>query len=170
MLCDHIHICGPSMTEMSLCYTWQWCRTALKCLYLIHRRNVLALILLTCKIWWAPNNARRWQTGFNLAFKGLMSNIDVCVTGWWYSSNVVEEHLQMGTELEAWGSWLIVSGKWKTSCMIPVDFINTLKLKRMWFATWEMKSSVTCDLAFIKRFVVIYVVKNLPVHTANGTD
>jgi hypothetical protein len=35
-------------------------------------RNVrLTLILLTWKIWWAPNNASRWQIGFNSAFKGL---------------------------------------------------------------------------------------------------
>jgi len=31
----------------------------------------LTLILLTCRIWWAPNNASRWQMGFNSAFKGL---------------------------------------------------------------------------------------------------
>jgi hypothetical protein len=31
----------------------------------------LTLILLTWKIWWAPNNARIWQMGFNWAFKGL---------------------------------------------------------------------------------------------------
>jgi len=31
----------------------------------------LTLILLTWKIWWAPNNARKWQMAFNLAFKGL---------------------------------------------------------------------------------------------------
>ena len=35
-----------------------------KCLY-------LTLILLTWRIWWAPNNASRWQMGFNSAFKGL---------------------------------------------------------------------------------------------------
>jgi len=33
----------------------------------------LTLILLTWKIWWAPNNASKWQMGFNSAFKGLMS-------------------------------------------------------------------------------------------------
>ena len=33
----------------------------------------LTLILLTWRIWWAPNNASRWQMGFNSAFKGLMS-------------------------------------------------------------------------------------------------
>jgi len=31
----------------------------------------LTLTLLMWRIWWAPNNASRWQIGFNLAFKGL---------------------------------------------------------------------------------------------------
>jgi len=34
-------------------------------------RVKLTLNPLTWKIWWAPNNASRWQMGFNLAFKGL---------------------------------------------------------------------------------------------------
>jgi len=34
----------------------------------------LILILLTWRIRWAPNNARKWQMGFNLAFKELMVN------------------------------------------------------------------------------------------------
>jgi len=39
-----------------------------------HSQNLicyLTLILLTWRIWWAPNNASRWQMGFNWAFKGL---------------------------------------------------------------------------------------------------
>ena len=31
----------------------------------------LTLILLTWRIWWAPNNASKWQMGFNSEFKGL---------------------------------------------------------------------------------------------------
>jgi len=31
----------------------------------------LTLILLTWRIWWASNNASRWQMEFNSAFKGL---------------------------------------------------------------------------------------------------
>jgi hypothetical protein len=31
----------------------------------------LTLILLTWRIWWAPNNASRWRMEFNSAFKGL---------------------------------------------------------------------------------------------------
>jgi len=33
--------------------------------------TALTLTLLTWRIWWALNNASRWQIGFNLAFKGL---------------------------------------------------------------------------------------------------
>jgi hypothetical protein len=36
----------------------------------------LTLILLTWNIGWAPNNASKWQMGFNLAFKGL--NLSYC--------------------------------------------------------------------------------------------
>ena len=32
----------------------------------------LTLILLTWRIWRAPNNASKWQMGFNSAFKGIM--------------------------------------------------------------------------------------------------
>jgi hypothetical protein len=34
----------------------------------------VTLILLTWRIWWAPNNASRWRMGFNLVFKGLKSD------------------------------------------------------------------------------------------------
>jgi hypothetical protein len=33
---------------------------------------ILTLILLTWRIWWAPNNASKWHMGFNSAFKGLI--------------------------------------------------------------------------------------------------
>jgi len=32
----------------------------------------LALILLMWRIWWAANNASKWQVGLNSAFKGLI--------------------------------------------------------------------------------------------------
>jgi hypothetical protein len=34
--------------------------------------TTLTLILLTWRIWWAPNNASKWQNGFNWAFKVLI--------------------------------------------------------------------------------------------------
>jgi len=36
-----------------------------------HCTRKLTLILLTWRMWWARNNASKWQVGFNLAFKGL---------------------------------------------------------------------------------------------------
>jgi len=33
--------------------------------------EILTIILLMWRIWLAPNNAGRWQMGFNLEFKGL---------------------------------------------------------------------------------------------------
>jgi len=35
------------------------------------KRAALTLILLTWRIWSAPNNASKWQMGFNSAFKGF---------------------------------------------------------------------------------------------------
>jgi len=37
----------------------------------------LTLILLTWRIWWASNNASKWQMGFKSAFKLLMLNLVV---------------------------------------------------------------------------------------------
>jgi len=37
--------------------------------------NKLTLILITWRIWWAPNNASKWQKGFNSAFKGLKGRV-----------------------------------------------------------------------------------------------
>ena len=36
--------------------------------------HYLTLILLTWRIWWTPNNASRWQVGFNSVFKRLTSS------------------------------------------------------------------------------------------------
>ena len=40
------------------------------------RVNDLTLILLKWRKWWTPNNASKWQMGFNSAFKGLMTSIN----------------------------------------------------------------------------------------------
>ena len=38
----------------------------------------LTLNPLTWKIWWAPNNASRWQMGCNSVFKGLTKGKQLC--------------------------------------------------------------------------------------------
>jgi len=39
--------------------------------HILRTNSPLTLILLMWRIWWAPNNASRWQMVFNSAFKGL---------------------------------------------------------------------------------------------------
>jgi hypothetical protein len=42
----------------------------------------LTLILLTWRIWWAHNNASKWQIGFNSAFEGLnIMSVYFCLSG-----------------------------------------------------------------------------------------
>ena len=43
---------------------WAW-------LSYIRKLLKLTLILITWRIWWAPNVASRWKMGFNTEFKGL---------------------------------------------------------------------------------------------------
>jgi len=33
--------------------------------------------MLMWRIWWAPNNASKWQVGFNSAFKGLNYTMNI---------------------------------------------------------------------------------------------
>jgi hypothetical protein len=44
------------------------------------RQIYLTLNSLTWKIWWPPNNVRKWQMGYNSAFRGLRSTLI------WYSN------------------------------------------------------------------------------------
>ena len=84
----NVHCCVPSQYGIQACYalTGTTCyRTqAQKLLRRPENFNISCmfqenhtmlpystLILLTWRILWAPNNARKWQMGFNLVFKGL---------------------------------------------------------------------------------------------------
>ena len=42
-------------------------------------RYILTLILLTWRKWRTPNNASKWQMGFNSAFKGLILSTHLCL-------------------------------------------------------------------------------------------
>jgi len=46
----------------------------------------LTLILLTWRMWRAPNNAGKWQMGFNSAFKGLITYSCIAYQFWEYAS------------------------------------------------------------------------------------
>jgi len=64
------------------------------------RLTQLTLILLTWKIWWAPNNASRWQMGFNLAFKGLNPSL-------WDTNGVTAEFMKYRMRLKHDCEWWI---------------------------------------------------------------
>ena len=80
----------------------QWMCTCLRPLICYsHVSGPLTLILLTWRIWWAPNNASKWQMGFNSAFKGLKQHLywrhcNTCICSPW---SVL---LGMGVELTLW--------------------------------------------------------------------
>ena len=70
-----------SRCQSTRCYFTSHCESKKKCWTgisptIITKRysptSVLTLNPLTWKIWWAPNNASRWEVGFNSACKGLM--------------------------------------------------------------------------------------------------
>jgi len=74
--CHCCHPKAPSKLSVKLSDFTVW-RHKIKVYIGLHVKyplffQILTLTLLTLRIWWAPNNASRWQMGFNSAFKGLM--------------------------------------------------------------------------------------------------
>ena len=87
--CAHHCICIFKWTYPMCAANWhghprdyQCHYTSLFFLYANQFQYCLTLILLMWRIWWAPNNARKWQMGFFSAFKGLNSlHSVVCTSG-----------------------------------------------------------------------------------------
>ena len=90
LTCTHVHAGPQEMYKSILNSVW-----GLVFIY-------LTLILLTWRIWWAPNNASRWQIGFNWAFKGLINSsltysLDMNVTIKWDTRPWGVRALRVGT-------------------------------------------------------------------------
>ena len=62
---DDLHH-NVTVTYLIVCWTETQLRVG-EC----YKFSGLILILLTWRIWWAPNNVFKWQMGFNSALKGL---------------------------------------------------------------------------------------------------
>ena len=70
------------------------CRSAV-CSHILNSwQIVLTLTLLTWRIWWAPNNASKWQMGFSSAFKGLNPKIGWVEQNIWAWSKVRFDRLR----------------------------------------------------------------------------
>jgi len=81
--------------------------------------KTLTLSLLTLRILGAPNNASRWQMGFNLVFKGLISPW----TAWpWICGTMI---LQNGRNCPPYEIPEDVSVK-KLECIMPVHVLHVL--------------------------------------------
>jgi len=69
----------------------------------------LTLIVLTWRIWWAPNNVSKWQMGFNSAFKGLNKFFYMCIYLELYTRNYILE-IQRDIIINVRISWYISPG------------------------------------------------------------
>jgi len=58
-------------TYMSVHFVIRFCYWYHSCIF----PQSLALFLLMWRIWWAPNNASKWQMGFNSGFEGLIMSL-----------------------------------------------------------------------------------------------
>ena len=86
--------------------------------------SCLTLILLMWRIWWAPNNASRWQMGFNSAFKGLM--LILCF--------VLHCHVEFCNVLAFYG-WELVA-LW-TAPKLEKHSLSTVINRRNWITGWK---------------------------------
>ena len=85
----------------------------------------LTLTLQTWWIWWAPNNANKWQMGFNLAFKELIPS---CMQIWF--SSTVSKYLRFVTFfklLSEFLSWIYCTFCSQDTIMYSVFLVFTFR-------------------------------------------
>ena len=97
------------IASIELCHFAAYCQITC-CAYIwtqygLEFSHCLTLILLTWRIWWAPNNASKWQMGFNSAFKGLKILLDLTLSeGWDSSVGIATRYKLEGPGIESpWG-------------------------------------------------------------------
>jgi hypothetical protein len=101
------------------------------------------------RIWWAPNKASKWQMGFNLAFKGLTSNLRPLLF-WLSTTNLPRITSQKS---DGGGSPIIWNWPYKYwTCASNLRFVKQfielrltswlhilLEWGKVWFQLWEVK-------------------------------
>jgi len=109
---------------------------------------LLTLILLTWRKWWTPNNASKWQMGFNSAFKGLI---------------ILHSYRPLHTLVA--GCWLEVSIRKflrpATSAQVFLGF--PVSISECWDGSQDSKAATACfscsppDLNFLDpQFIFMY--------------
>ena len=111
-------IFGENAFELKICFDFLYFFVWKVSYYGI---SSLTIILLTWRKWWAPNNASRWQMGFNSAFEGLM-----------YVGLRVKYLLFLSNLDQTWIFW--------------TDFRKNLKYKSAWKSVqWDPSYSMSTD-------------------------
>ena len=75
---NYISICPNTTKVYLLCITLCFYLSQVILRFTIGLWNILTLILLMWMIWWGPNNASKWQVGFNSAYKRLRKYYTLC--------------------------------------------------------------------------------------------
>ena len=87
--------------------------------------NNLTLILLTRRKWWAPNNASKWQMGFNSGFKGLkyFNKPFTVIKNFFFFSNCVARNITVT------GPTACTQKQDERSVLLPLYRKRSIKLK-----------------------------------------
>ena len=125
-LCEFCSIC-PSTLRQKCANEHRLGVTNMSCT----RARSLTLILLTWRIWWAPNNTTKWHIGFNSTFKGLRSfygSLGVCDRGLRRNSSI----------LECDNASMVVSWSWTKRTTFIFTVASHIKIHETWtFCTRE---------------------------------
>jgi len=109
-------------------------------------RITLTLILLTWRIWWAPNNASKWQIGINSAFKGLIWML-ILWKSWHFCSQ--------GTWLQVWE--VLQKGLQDVSTLITVVNYDLLSLFQQIVQLWRVLMCLAVLQHPLKNWRIIYI-------------
>ena len=91
-------------------------------------KESLTLNPLTWKIWWAPNNASRWQMGFNSAFKGLTLNA-LTWKIWWAPNNASRRQMGFNSAFKGLTYTLLMVWYWCYSWPVLSEWLRPFNSK-----------------------------------------
>jgi len=146
----------------------------------VRKRNVnshkfLIPILLTWRIWWAPNNASSWQMGFNWTFKELISALalrrqNTSQRGWILLSIRISApvgewtpvtqvaftvHLQVSIDLSDYGL-IICTQHWRNQCGMFDILTSKLSATNRYVLAYRSRPHSVGNVATISAYLVTF--------------
>ena len=110
--------------------------------------NNLTLILLTWRKWWAPNNASKWQMGFNSGFKGLklFNNSKSAVRVLVVRMRIV---FMRNKYITVFFHEVFVTGNYRRECLLTCQWHGE------WLVSFERATLEACNLGTKNYFCVL---------------